>query len=747
MPSSRYLTKSRFKLALECPTKLFYTGKKDYANQKLDDPFLAQLADGGFQVGALAKLYFPGGEEVTTLEHDAAVAETDELLARDKVTIFEAAIRYKDFFIRADVLIKDGEKIDLIEVKAKSCDFEAENGCWDRRKGTILEKWVPYVADVAFQKWVIEQASEGRYEVTPYLMLSDKSALAATDGLNQKFRLERGCEGRRYVEVSPELSEADLAVRLLRQVRMTESCKQIADAPGFEDNLYKWADAYVNDVKLPPVPTSGCKTCEFQADDDDRAAGLKCGFRECWTELFEWADRDFEEQSVLDIWNCLKKDGLIADGKIKMHQIEPEDIAPKTQSKAEPKPGLDQFARQWLQIEKAREGDLTPHFAAENLKAEMETWTFPLHFIDFETSAPVIPFNKGRRPYGPVAFQFSHHTVDAQGNVAHVGQHLDTRPGVFPNYDFVRELKKQLEKDNGTIFRYHSHENSYLAAIRAQLLSDLAGSPPYEGVVASASDDGVVLSRPSIQAGSTQTGSPPYQGGVDAASADGVVLTQPSTQAPDDAPDLIHFIETIAQPRKKRDHPEDDWEAGPRNMVDLFDLVKRYYYHPHTRGSISIKYVLPAVLHSSQFLRDKYSQPIYGSPNGIPSLNFTNQIWVVPSVSSPHVSKGSTQPQINAESSLNPRSAIRIPHSVANPYKLLPPIFTDESEHDTAAIVSAYFDEHIRDGGAATTAYCKLQFEDIPPQARSLVENALLKYCELDTLAMVMIYEAWKAEL
>lgn len=64
--SPRYLTKSRFKLALECPTKLFYTGKSEYANQKIDDPFLLALAKGGFQVGALAKRYFPACVEVKT---------------------------------------------------------------------------------------------------------------------------------------------------------------------------------------------------------------------------------------------------------------------------------------------------------------------------------------------------------------------------------------------------------------------------------------------------------------------------------------------------------------------------------------------------------------------------------------------------------------------------------------------------------------------------------------------------------
>lgn len=660
---SRYLTKSRFKLALECPTKLFYAGKTQYANQKLNDPFLAQLADGGFQVGALAKLYFPGGVEVSTLDHDSAFAETEELLARDEVIIFEAAFRYKNFFIRADVIEKNGNNIDLIEVKAKSCDFEAENGCWDKRKGTILEKWVPYVADVAFQKWVIERATDHRYVVTPHLMLADKTSLAPTDRLNQKFRLAKTNEGRRCVDVSTEITDEDLSVPLLRKIRMTDSCNQISEHKGFEEDLYRWADAYAADSKLPPVPYSGCKTCEFRADLDDIAVGLRCGYRECWREAFGWSEEDFEGHNVLDIWNFKRKDNLIADGKLKLHQIDAADIAPKTRSKAEAKTGLDLFRRQWLQICKARDEDDRPHFDAENLAIEMKEWEYPLHFIDFETAMPVIPFNQGRRPYGQIAFQFSHHTVDRDGNVTHSGQHLDTRTGVFPNYDFVRALKASLENDRGTIFRYHSHENSYLAEIRSQLLRDEEWITDREVLVA--------------------------------------------------------FIESIAKPRGQRDHPEDDWEAGPRNMVDLFDLVKRFYYHPHSRGSISIKYILPAVLRSSDFLREKYSQPVYGAAAGIPSLNFIDKVWYVPD--------GSGHP--------------------INPYKLLPPLFSDESEHDSTAIVSAYFDEYIRDGGAATTAYAKLQFEDIPSQIRYAVEAALLQYCELDTLAMVMIYEAWMADL
>jgi glutathione synthase/RimK-type ligase-like ATP-grasp enzyme len=85
-----------------------------------EDSFLAMLADGGYQVGSLAKCYYPDGEEVTTLNHEQALAETTELLKRENVTIFEAAVAFGDLFVRIDILIKQGNEFKLIEVKAKS---------------------------------------------------------------------------------------------------------------------------------------------------------------------------------------------------------------------------------------------------------------------------------------------------------------------------------------------------------------------------------------------------------------------------------------------------------------------------------------------------------------------------------------------------------------------------------------------------------------------------------------------------
>ena len=160
MANPRYLTKSRFKLACECPTKLFYTGKPDiYPDTKSTDPFLMALAKGGFQVGELAKCYFPGGVEVKAArgDYDGALRQTNELLEKDNVTIFEAAVANAGFFIRVDVLVKTGDRLEVIEVKSKSY-AEGAKPFFGKRGASIDATWKPYLYDVAFQKFVVQNA-------------------------------------------------------------------------------------------------------------------------------------------------------------------------------------------------------------------------------------------------------------------------------------------------------------------------------------------------------------------------------------------------------------------------------------------------------------------------------------------------------------------------------------------------------------------------------------------------------------
>ena len=136
----RYLTKSKFVLATECPTKLYYIGKDDYSNLKSEDSFLEGLAENGYQVAELARCYHPDGILAEAANNNEAIAKTNELLQRDNVIIFEAAFCYQNLFVRADIVIKNGNSIKLIEVKSKSYD-PFEESPFMTKKGGIYSEW------------------------------------------------------------------------------------------------------------------------------------------------------------------------------------------------------------------------------------------------------------------------------------------------------------------------------------------------------------------------------------------------------------------------------------------------------------------------------------------------------------------------------------------------------------------------------------------------------------------------------
>ena len=136
MSKNIYLTKSRFKTGTQCPTKLYYLDRAEYENKNKENSFLEALAEGGFQVGALAKLYFPNGSEVKEIEKTKALAQTKSLLSADSSTIFEAAFSVGKLYLLADVIQKTKTSIRLIEVKAKSFD-PTEHDSFFTKKGSI----------------------------------------------------------------------------------------------------------------------------------------------------------------------------------------------------------------------------------------------------------------------------------------------------------------------------------------------------------------------------------------------------------------------------------------------------------------------------------------------------------------------------------------------------------------------------------------------------------------------------------
>jgi hypothetical protein len=350
MISPRYLTKSRFKLAVECPTKLFYSSKQSlYKNTKHEDSFLRMLADGGFQVGELAKVIYKDAHEISTKDPKEALEITKKLLAENEnITLLEPAIEFENLLVRIDVLIKRNNTFELIEVKAKS--YNSDNPEIEGKTVPIRKEMLPYIQDVAFQKYVLSKAYPNS-TISTYLMLPDKAINSSIDSLNQMFKVEHSNHQTKVIVDKKIYSVIEEAKNLLAKVSVDKLVNIVLEneinAAGLSAVMPELArtlaKAYETDTKIAPKLTSTCSACEFKASPND---ALKSGFHECLKEVTKWSDKDLYQLTVLDIWDFRRKTEFLGKGLYKPSELTQDDIKYK-----DDKEGLSRTQRQWLQCQ------------------------------------------------------------------------------------------------------------------------------------------------------------------------------------------------------------------------------------------------------------------------------------------------------------------------------------------------------------------------------------------------------------
>ncbi|MDP7610096.1 MAG: DUF2779 domain-containing protein, partial [Candidatus Marinimicrobia bacterium] len=228
--------------------------------------------EGGFQVGELAKQYYPDGITVDELDYEKSLSKTNKLLERENVTIFEAAILYDNrFFIRVDILNKIGNKVELIEVKAKSYNANNPDFYYKSEKISdyIRPGWRPYLFDVAFQTWVMEHAFP-EWKIKPYLMMADKNKKTTVENLNQNFRIRRNEKHKKRKEcyTYPVGTDIDVGDEILSKIKVRNLVNQIwageavppdkrtgEDVKEFESRIYEYVNYYNNpgDVYLQGI--------------------------------------------------------------------------------------------------------------------------------------------------------------------------------------------------------------------------------------------------------------------------------------------------------------------------------------------------------------------------------------------------------------------------------------------------------------------------------------------------------------
>lgn len=593
----KILSKSDFKVAQSCATKLHYL-KNGYPSANDGNEYMEYLAEGGYAVGKMATLFYPDGVRVDNNKGiEPAIEETKQLLQQDNITLFEAAVLSNHKIAAIDILEKNGNTVHLIEVKSKGYDSETQS----------LKGWEEHLDDIAFQKLVLAEAYPD-FQITPFLFVPDKAARTTIEGLNALFELKEFEMHNGFKLFDIEFTGDAEKIRQDELMTLVDVSEYIN---GIERRIKRNADVFVNSLsdgsKITSLLDKNCFKCEYSVEGKNGS-----GYKECWAGITETEPHVKNLYHVGTIGGIKEPiiNSLITDKKVSLYDMPLDELKGK------------RGERQLVQIENTRTNN---EWAAGELKSEIASWEYPLHFIDFETCTTALPFHRNMRPYEMSAFQWSCHTIKYPGAEPVHSEWLNLEPA-FPSFAFAESLMQQIGY-SGTPLMWSTHENTTLRNIYYQM-------EEYNQMI----------------------------------------------------PGLKRWLEYMV----KFD------SNGSGALVDMNKMALDYYFHPIMQGRTSIKVTLPAVLAANQSKR---------------TVN-----WLQ-----------------NFEKDLN-LHAVDENGVIENPYKHLPPIELLESA------------EAVNEGTGAMRAYEDMLFglNKHNTEIKEAYAQALLRYCKLDTLAMVIIWEHWR---
>ena len=168
----------------------------------------------------------------------------------------------------------------------------------------------------------------------------------------------------------------------------------------------------------------------------------------CWRE-----QRGMPEYSIFDISGLRnkKKFELYKSGVVKFEDIKE----------------LDKFnVSQQIQIRSELSGEQI--IDKEAIKEFLETLSYPLYHLDFETFQQAVPEFVGLSPYEQIPFQFSIHKDDGKGNLEHF--EFLAEVGADPRYELALNLIKFIPQDACVLAYNMSFEKRVIRRLAANYL-------------------------------------------------------------------------------------------------------------------------------------------------------------------------------------------------------------------------------------------------------------------------------------
>jgi hypothetical protein len=205
----------------------------------------------------------------------------------------------------------------------------------------------------------------------------------------------------------------------------------------------KKAERIVENVHLE------CRNCRFRKPLNQHESG-------CWDMYFPDKTIQNRDKHLFELIGHHVREEHLIEEKYQENVTHSRDFSDAGKVIRHTDKKIAIYHRKAMQLLDARNQKLPLVFAKEMLN-EIIYLEPPLHFIDFEAATHPIPAEKGKRPYDPVLFQFSCHTLTENGELVHT-QWLDQNRMSSPHHEIVEALKQIPDLRKGTIVQFSPFE-------------------------------------------------------------------------------------------------------------------------------------------------------------------------------------------------------------------------------------------------------------------------------------------------
>ncbi len=170
-----------------------------------------------------------------------------------------------------------------------------------------------------------------------------------------------------------------------------------------------------------------------------------CDFRShCWKHVPEYSIFNISRLSGEKKWELYKM-GILKFGDI------PPDFKLNNS--------------QWQQVLAELKGET--HIDKTAISHFVNSLSYPLHFLDFESFQPAIPLFDNSRPYQQIVFQFSLHTIASKGAPPEHRSFLANNDGNDPRIPFIHQLIEDIGLNGDILVFNRAFESSRLNEIAA----------------------------------------------------------------------------------------------------------------------------------------------------------------------------------------------------------------------------------------------------------------------------------------